>query len=113
ALTFALQQGRNGKGCVVVFSSGNNAGLIPYVNYPANFHPDILTVGAINENGQRWIVSVSAGSGFGPELDVVAPGVEITSSVIEYPQFKKASGTSMAAPHRSEERRVGKDRRSG
>lgn len=96
ALTNAIED----KDCVVIFASGNS-GILPdpWMSYPGNFHPDILTVGAVRENGQRWQDFIYEGSGFGQELDVVAPGVDIKSTVIEDPQYKDVTGTSMAAPH--------------
>ena len=55
----ALYFGRGGKGCVVIFSSGNiesghNNSYKDSIAYPANFNPDILVVGAVNQNGSRW-----------------------------------------------------------
>ncbi|MDX1701882.1 MAG: S8 family serine peptidase, partial [Melioribacteraceae bacterium] len=90
AITNALNNGRNGKGTVLVFASGNSS---PAIDYPANFDPDILCVGAIDINGSR-----ANFSGYGSDLDVVAPGVDILSTV---PNQGTASlnGTSMAAPH--------------
>jgi hypothetical protein len=50
AITNARTLGRNGRGCVVVFASGNGgAGVV----YPGNL-PNILTIGAINKNGNLW-----------------------------------------------------------
>lgn len=90
AIINTLTYGRNGLGTVLIFATGNGD---QEVRYPANFHPDILTVGALAQNSTRW-----ANSDFGPELDVVAPGYNILSTIgpqnIEY-----LSGTSMAAPH--------------
>lgn len=61
--------GRGGKGCVVVFSSGNDYSST--VNYPANLN-NVIAVGAINSNNQR-----ADFSNYGTTLDVVAPGVGI------------------------------------
>lgn len=91
AIRTALISGRNGKGCVVVFASGNvnrNG-----VDYPGSFDSRLLVVGATTTSDRK--VSFSS---YGSSLDVVAPGVDILSTVpnngIEY-----MSGTSMAAPH--------------
>ncbi|WP_051285325.1 S8 family serine peptidase [Aequorivita capsosiphonis] len=92
AISDALAQGRNGKGCIVVFSSGNNNGN---VSYPANSNPNILAVGSITSNGSR-----SSFSNYGGELDVVAPGSNIFSTLLNN-QTGYLSGTSMAAPHAS------------
>jgi len=90
AIINAMTNGRNGNGTLVVFASGNQS---PAIDYPASFHNDILCVGAITSSGSR-----SPFSGHGNELDVVAPGSNILSTI---PNQNTASwnGTSMAAPH--------------
>lgn len=90
AIELALTQGRNGLGTIIVFASGNNNGS---VTYPANSNPDILAVGASNQNNQR-----SEFSNFGNELDVVAPGSNILSTILNNDVGFK-NGTSMAAPY--------------
>ena len=45
AIQDAFKYGRNGKGCVIVFSAGNNG--VSSVSYPANCNDTILVVGAI------------------------------------------------------------------
>jgi serine protease len=95
ALDGALRLGRNGKGCVVIFSSGN----ISAMSYPGVFDDRILTVGAVLENGRRRAYPAGPSSGYGPKLDVVAPGEDIWSTVVESPLYKISGGTSMAAPH--------------
>ncbi|AWK06752.1 hypothetical protein HYN56_21970 [Flavobacterium crocinum] len=90
SITQAINEGRNGKGAIVVFASGNYA---PVMDYPAYFNDNILTVGAITSVGAR-----SNFSGYGAKLDVVAPGSNILSTIpgnLTLPE----SGTSMAAPH--------------
>ena len=89
AIIAALANGRNGRGAVVVFASGN----FGVIDYPANFHPDILVVGSINNFGRR-----APSSGHGSQLDVVAPGVNILSTNNSNGTITM-SGTSMAAPH--------------
>ena len=64
ALSDITNTGRDGLGCVIVFSSGNTPGG---VNYPAT-HPDVIAVGALAPNGQ-----LADYSQYGPELDLVAP----------------------------------------
>lgn len=93
SITNAMSLGRNGRGTVVVFASGNNK----HVNYPGTFHPDIMLVGAIGYDGYRW-TDPAGGSGIGFELDIVAPGSGIISTS---PGNETAteSGTSLAAPH--------------
>lgn len=108
AINNALTNGRNGKGCVVVFSSGNNNGA---VLYPANSIDDIIVVGAMSPDGKRKSPSTIDnenwwGSNYGATLDVVAPGVKIYTtdrtgsngyaSGDYTPDF---NGTSSACPH--------------
>lgn len=90
AIDNALQNGRNGKGTIVVFATGNSYGA---VSYPANSNPNILAVGAITSNGSR-----SNFSNYGSQLDVVAPGSGILSTIPNNDTGLK-SGTSMATPH--------------
>jgi subtilisin family serine protease len=94
AILDAMSLGRSGKGSIVVFASGNNGGI----DYPGNFHPEIITVGAINQNGQRAIFSPSQQSAYGTKLDVVAPGFQIRSTTLNN-TISFLNGTSMAAPH--------------
>jgi subtilisin family serine protease len=85
AINNAVIQGRNGLGCVVVFSSGNeNASS---VNYPASL-PNVIAVGAISPCGQRKSPTscdgeTTWGSNYGTNLDVVAPGVLIPTTDIQ------------------------------
>ncbi len=112
AFQYAQTNGRGGLGCPIAAASGNDdvASLI----FPARLSPTIpgfLAVGASNEfderksktsaDGETWW-----GSNWGPELDVVAPGVHIYTTDImgnagygggNYaPNF---NGTSSATPH--------------
>ena len=89
AIDNALTYGRNSKGCVVVFASGNES----RVEYPGNFDPRILVVGAIASDG-----SLMDGSGYSSALDVVAPGVGVISTY-KWNGNREFSGTSQAAPH--------------
>ena len=57
------------KGRLIVAAAGNENSN--FLGYPATF-PTVLSVGAINQSDQRW-----AGSNWGNNLDVVAPGVKI------------------------------------
>lgn len=90
AIENALNNGRNGLGTIVVFASGNDFGG---VGYPANSNSNILAVGSITSTGNR-----SNFSNFGNELDVVAPGSAILST-INNNETDTFNGTSMAAPH--------------
>ena len=90
AISEAIAQGRNGKGTIVLFASGN---FSPKIDYPAYANPDILVIGSIQSNKRR-----SNSSGYGRELDVVAPGVGILSTVPNN-SVSSEDGTSMACPH--------------
>ena len=81
------------KGCVIVAAAGNsNSGVL----YPAAFDT-VIAVGALeNETDRvRW-------SNYGPELELIAPGVDILSTVPSFENatgYENKSGTSMATPH--------------
>jgi subtilisin family serine protease len=73
--------GRNGLGSVVVFSSGNNS---TSVEYPALL-PNVIAVGAISPCGERKSstscdTETTWGSNYGPELNIVAPGVLVSAT---------------------------------
>ncbi|MBD3333306.1 S8 family serine peptidase [candidate division GN15 bacterium] len=70
AIERAYAFGRGGRGCPVIFSSGNITTWFPNpygVNYPARLE-QCLAVGAIDLNDYRWYYSR-----YGSELDLVAP----------------------------------------
>lgn len=112
AIDNALTNGRNGKGCIVVFSSGNSNGS---VSYPANCNDSILVVGAISPCGQRKSPTScdgeNWGSCFGTQLDIMAPGVLIpttdrqgangynTALGTAGDYVQNFNGTSSACPH--------------
>lgn len=89
----AFNYGRQGKGCVIVFAAGNGNDGSSSVKYPANCNDTILVVGAIDSTGTR-----ASFSNYGTELDLVAPGVHILSTILN-DQTEYKSGTSMACPH--------------
>jgi len=105
AIDYAVQSGRNGLGCVVIFCTGN--GNLGYMRHPANYSPDsdVIAVGAISYNGQRKSYSTPDGepwgSNYGSELDIVAPGVFIpTTTLTTGSQYVlNCNGTSAAAAH--------------
>ena len=88
AILNAMNNGRNGKGTVVVFSAGYSYNP-NQMDYPAYFHDDLITVGAITKQGE-W----HSDSGYGQKLDVVAPGQTIRS----IPTHLWNSGSRAAAP---------------
>ncbi|MEC1663160.1 subtilisin AprE [Bacillus halotolerans] len=81
-------------GIVVVAAAGNegSSGSSSTVGYPAKY-PSTIAVGAVNSSNQRASFS-SAGS----ELDVMAPGVSIQST-LPGGTYGSYNGTSMATPH--------------
>jgi subtilisin family serine protease len=78
-----------GKGVVLVAAAGNTGSN--FVLYPARY-PNVIAVGAVDSTNNR-----AGFSNYGPELDLVAPGASIYSTVIGGYDYK--SGTSMAAPY--------------
>ncbi|MBQ9450723.1 MAG: S8 family serine peptidase [Bacteroidales bacterium] len=91
AISDALVQGRSGKGCVVVYSSGKEASGVAY---PANADDRILVVGAMTSTGTRLFTS-----NYGNALDVVAPGENNITTEPDNGIKTNFSGTSAAAPH--------------
>jgi len=81
AITDAVTQGRNYKGCIILFASGNGGGAT--VSYPANLS-NVIAVGAVSPCGERKSNSSCDGEGwgsqYGNELSVVAPGVLIPTT---------------------------------
>lgn len=114
AINNAVTNGRSGKGCVVLFSSGNcNIG----VSYPASLS-NVIAVGASNQcdqrkspnscDGEAWSMQNCSvgGSNYGVNLDIVAPGVKIYTtdasgsagySIDDY--TSTFNGTSAACPN--------------
>ncbi|PYQ12951.1 MAG: hypothetical protein DMF80_16355 [Acidobacteria bacterium] len=85
---------------ILVVSAAGNRGCCDTVTYPAKL-PDSMAVAAVDKR-DAW----ASFSSTGPELDVAAPGVAISSSVptgsctlCDPSGYKSLSGTSMATPH--------------
>ena len=103
----ARNNGRGGLGCVICFAAGNDNGS---VSYPGSLS-EVFTVAACNEFGERKSPTSQDGenwwgSNFGPEVDIAAPGVHITTTDISggrgYSPDNYTStfnGTSAATPH--------------
>jgi subtilisin family serine protease len=93
---------------VTYVASANNFNTDARNHSPANVL-DALTVGAVDWNGNRWIVSSTQGSNWGPGVDLFAPGVFVVSALTgnfmpcawngSNTSECAATGTSMAAPH--------------
>jgi subtilisin family serine protease len=107
AIERARTRGREGKGAVVVFASGNDNGPI---NFPGTID-EVLTVGASNQWDERKSPTSRDdenwwGSNFGKTLNLIAPGVRIATTDIQGSagysngDFSHTfNGTSAAAPH--------------
>lgn len=84
------------QGLVVVAASGNEG--TGFVDYPAS-SPFVIAVGATDGVGSRARWSQSAASNYGPDLEFVAPGSEVTTlSGLQAGQYANGFGTSLAAP---------------
>jgi subtilisin len=82
-------------GIVVVAAAGNSGsffGLINTIGYPAKYN-SVIAVGAVDSNNNR-----ASFSSVGNELEVMAPGVAINST-LPGNQYGGLNGTSMASPH--------------
>lgn len=100
ALMYAVEKGRDGKGCVVCWAAGNGNESISYDGYAS--HPQVLAIAACTVEGKR-----APYSDYGPELDISAPGGGysdgLLTTVAVDPEGHTAyrhnfNGTSAAAP---------------
>ena len=96
----AATQGRNGKGCILVFAAGNDNSST--VDYPANL-ANVIAVGAHSYDSNRKTPYSTDGeylwgSNYGYGLNLVAPGVNIKTTGLNN-SYVNASGTSIATPH--------------
>lgn len=85
AITNARTNGRGGKGSVVVFSSGND---YEGVHFPANVD-GVITVGAIDNNGNLWSYSNT-----GSSMDLVTPSSDGFSAGIRTTDRMGSAGYS-------------------
>jgi subtilisin family serine protease len=76
---------------IVTFVAAGNAGNTKQIFYPANY-PETISIGAVDESFCR-----AKFSNTGQNLDFMAPGVDIVSTVPES-WYASLSGTSMAQP---------------
>jgi subtilisin family serine protease len=89
AIEYAVTEGRNGKGCVVVFSASNSANRINgdngIVSFPSNVDiPGVITVGASDRDDRQANYSPMStmSSPYNQIIDVVAPSRKATSDQI-------------------------------
>ena len=108
-VTEICEQGRTGKGCIVVASAGNTDFDYSFpewdtLSYLSN-HPSVISVGSVTPCGERVKKGVYCeinsiyNSCYGDSLDVVAPGIRIPTTFIGPDYVDIFSGTSSAAPH--------------
>ena len=93
AIYSVLENGRSGKGSIVIFAAGNYDNNSYSVRYPANTIEKLIVVGAIKNDNTRASFSC-----YGSQLDIMAPGYQIYST-IPNSGYGTKNGTSMAAPH--------------
>lgn len=89
AITFAASHGRAGKGCSVFWACTN--GNFPIASDQVCSHPDVIAVGRSAQ------ADVEDGSGFGPKLEFLAPGVDVWIPSM-HGGYHSTTGTSFAAP---------------
>ncbi len=78
-------------GIVVVAAAGNDG--TDTVGFPASY-PGVIAVGATDHTG-----ALTSFSSYGPRIDVVAPGLDITSTALGSTEAYAAdSGTSFSSP---------------
>ncbi|WEK19818.1 MAG: S8 family serine peptidase [Candidatus Pedobacter colombiensis] len=107
AINYVVNSGRNGKGCVVLFSTGNSNTSI---GYPSTLS-SVIAVGASSMCDERKTPTSCDGefwwgSNYGVGLDVTAPGVKIYTTDISGPSGYNSgdytsdfNGTSSACPN--------------
>ncbi|MFG1776195.1 S8 family serine peptidase [Micromonospora sp. NPDC049048] len=74
---------------IVVVAGAGNKPLSQHVGFPAS-HPSVIAVGGIDRLGRLATVSAT-----GPEIDLVAPAVDIYSTSIDG-KYRRGTGTSDA-----------------
>jgi subtilisin family serine protease len=89
AIDFAATQGRGGKGCAIFWACTN--GNFPIGSDEICSHADVIAVGRSRSDDQ------DDGSGFGPQLEFLAPGVQVRIPA-SGGGYQFTTGTSYAAP---------------
>lgn len=91
---------RSNDGAIIVAASGNESkkdidpNFVIDVSVPASASQDIVSVGAVGLNGDKW--EIAPFSNINPKL--CAPGVDVISAALDG-GVRADSGTSMACPH--------------
>ncbi len=109
ALYRAKTQGRDGKGCVIFYSSGNKGH--EGVSYPS-YNDEVISIGASNmfdekKNPGSGDYIKKWGGNYGSELDMVAPALVYTTDLVGSDGFEEGDynatfgGTSAACPNAS------------
>ncbi len=107
AIHRAKTEGREGQGCVILFSSGNEG--YGTVNYPGNLD-DVIAVGASNmfdekKNSGSQDYNRKWSANYGAALDVVAPTIVYAPDIqgadgyVDGDYFDHFGGTSAACPN--------------
>lgn len=91
ALSSAIQLAKN-SGILIIAAAGNLGAGENTIQYPA-LYPEVIAVGAVDSSHHR-----AGFSSTGVDLDFVAPGYAITSTIVEG-SYGTTSGTSSAAAH--------------
>lgn len=89
AIEAAARQGRDGRGCPIFWATSN--GNVPVSGDQVCSHPDVIAVGRSTRN------DTDDGSAFGPQLEFLAPGVDVWIPAAGG-GFHSTTGTSFAAP---------------
>ncbi|HHY42960.1 MAG TPA: S8 family peptidase [Thermoanaerobacterales bacterium] len=77
---------------IIMVAAAGNSGGKDTVLYPAKY-PEVIAVAASDNKDKAADFSSS-----GPEVNIIAPGVDISSTYINQ-EYRLLSGTSMACPH--------------
>lgn len=89
AYDIIARTGRNGKGTLILFASGNDP--YPWVVYPGWFSR-FMSIGGSTDQDRRW-----QSSAFGHDIDLVAPSLDILTTSVGG-GYGRTSGTSFATP---------------
>jgi len=90
AITGVATQGRAGKGTAIFWACTN--GNFPIGSDEVCSHPRVTAIGRSTK------ADTDDGSGFGPELEFLAPGVEVLIPSSGNSAYRRTTGTSFAAP---------------